>query len=204
MTKVHHHPAIELGASIAVALLYGYFIWTYTSGMWFYWGFVLSLVAYAIFTRSFHFLDITVCFLLVLAANRIYTATREGFESKKKSKQSKKKKSKQPKEEDEDDSDDDEDDAAPSSTKQSFAGGGQAPRMDMGSTWLQAYNKLNPEQVTSMKKDTKELMETQRALVETLQTMGPTVQQGMELVNTFSKFFGSGPQGANVLAPAAQ
>jgi hypothetical protein len=64
------------------------------------------------------------------------------------------------------------------------------PHLDVGSTILHAYRKLNPEQVMQMRKDTQELMETQKNLIETLSSLGPQVQQGVELMDTFKGMFG--------------
>ena len=64
------------------------------------------------------------------------------------------------------------------------------PHLDVGSTLLHAYRKLNPEQVMQMRKDTQELMETQKQLIETLSSLGPQVQQGVELMDTFKGMFG--------------
>jgi hypothetical protein len=62
--------------------------------------------------------------------------------------------------------------------------------IDAGTTILHAFQKLNPEQVLQMRNDTKELMETQKQLVETLSSLGPQVQQGAELVKSFQGMFG--------------
>jgi hypothetical protein len=64
------------------------------------------------------------------------------------------------------------------------------PHMDMGSTILTAFKRMNPEQVAQMRGDTKELMETQQQLIETLGMLGPQVQQGAELIKTFQGMFG--------------
>lgn len=64
------------------------------------------------------------------------------------------------------------------------------PHLDAGTTILHAYRKLDPEQVVQMRKDTQELMETQKQLIETLAGLGPQVQQGAELIETFKKTFG--------------
>lgn len=64
------------------------------------------------------------------------------------------------------------------------------PHIDVGTTILHAYRKLDPEQVMQMRKDTKELMETQKNLIETLASLGPQVQQGAQLIETFKKTFG--------------
>jgi hypothetical protein len=62
--------------------------------------------------------------------------------------------------------------------------------LDAGTTVLHAFQKLNPEQVLQMRDDTKELMETQKQLVETLSSLGPQVKQGAELVESFKGMFG--------------
>ena len=62
--------------------------------------------------------------------------------------------------------------------------------LDAGTTILHAFQKLNPEQVMQMRDDTKELMETQKQLMETLSSLGPQVQQGAELVKSFQGMFG--------------
>lgn len=64
------------------------------------------------------------------------------------------------------------------------------PHLDAGTTILHAYRKLDPEQVVQMRKDTQELMDTQKQLIETLAGLGPQVQQGAELIETFKKTFG--------------
>jgi len=62
--------------------------------------------------------------------------------------------------------------------------------MDAGTTILHAFQKLNPDQVLQMRDDTKELMETQKQLVDTLSSLGPQVQQGAELIKSFQGMFG--------------
>jgi hypothetical protein len=64
------------------------------------------------------------------------------------------------------------------------------PHMDMGTTIMNAYKRMKPEQVQQMQSDTKELMETQQQLMETIGMLGPQVQQGAELVKTFQGMFG--------------
>jgi hypothetical protein len=64
------------------------------------------------------------------------------------------------------------------------------PHMDMGQTLLSAYKKLDSSQVSQMQADTKELMETQQQLIQTLSSLGPQVQQGAELIKTFQGMFG--------------
>jgi Ca2+/Na+ antiporter len=72
------------------------------------------------------------------------------------------------------------------------ATGKSTPHVDLGTTILHAYRNLSPEQIGGMKRDTKELMELQKELMGTLAEMKPAIEQGAELLGTFSQFFGSG------------
>jgi hypothetical protein len=67
---------------------------------------------------------------------------------------------------------------------------GKASHVDLGTTILHAYRNLSPEQIGGMKRDTKELMELQKELMGTLAEMKPAIEQGAELLGTFSQFFG--------------
>lgn len=64
------------------------------------------------------------------------------------------------------------------------------PHIDMGTTIMDAYKKMKPAQIAQMQADTKELMETQQQLIQTLSMLGPQVQQGAELIKTFQGMFG--------------
>ena len=64
------------------------------------------------------------------------------------------------------------------------------PHMDKAETMLNAFNGLSPKQVAAMREDTKELMETQQQLMQTLASLGPQVQQGAELIKSFQGMFG--------------
>jgi hypothetical protein len=68
--------------------------------------------------------------------------------------------------------------------------GKSTPHVDLGTTILHAYRNLTPEQIGGMRKDTKELMELQKELMGTLAEMKPAIEQGAELLGTFSQFFG--------------
>jgi len=68
--------------------------------------------------------------------------------------------------------------------------GKSTPHVDLGTTILHAYRNLSPDQIGGMKKDTKELMELQKELMGTLAEMKPAIEQGAELLGTFSQFFG--------------
>jgi uncharacterized membrane protein len=95
----------------------------------------------------------------------MYFSTREGFEEEKLSEKEKEK------------------DSEPQAT-------GKSVHADLGTTILHAYRNLSPEQIGGMRRDTKELMELQKELMGTLSEMKPAIEQGAELLGTFSQFFG--------------
>jgi len=64
------------------------------------------------------------------------------------------------------------------------------PHVDVGTTILHAYRNLSPEQIGGMRRDTKELMGLQKELMGSLSEMKPAIEQGAELLKTFSQFFG--------------
>lgn len=64
------------------------------------------------------------------------------------------------------------------------------PHVDIGTTILHAYRNLSPEQIGGMRKDTRELLELQKELMGSLTEMKPAIEQGAELLKTFSTFFG--------------
>jgi hypothetical protein len=64
--------------------------------------------------------------------------------------------------------------------------------LDAGTTFMNAYKSLKPDQVAAMTKDTQELMNTQKQLMGTLQTLKPLIQDGKEMMNMFQSYFGSG------------
>jgi hypothetical protein len=64
------------------------------------------------------------------------------------------------------------------------------PHLDVGTTILHAYRNLTPEQIGGMRRDTKELLELQKELMGSLAEMKPAIEQGAELLSTFSTFFG--------------
>lgn len=68
------------------------------------------------------------------------------------------------------------------------------PHVDVGTTILHAYRNLTPEQIGGMRKDTRELLELQKELMGSLSEMKPAIEQGAELLKTFSTFFGDGQQ----------
>jgi len=64
--------------------------------------------------------------------------------------------------------------------------------LDAGTTFMNAYKSLKPDQVAAMTKDTQELMNTQKQLMGTLQTLKPLIQDGKEMMNMFQSYFGAG------------
>jgi hypothetical protein len=64
------------------------------------------------------------------------------------------------------------------------------PHLDVGTTILHAYRNLTPEQIGGMRRDTKELLELQKELMGSLSEMKPAIEQGAQLLSTFSTFFG--------------
>lgn len=69
------------------------------------------------------------------------------------------------------------------------------PHVDIGTTILHAYRNLTPEQIGGMRRDTKELMDLQKELMGSLAEMKPAIEQGAELLKTFSTFFAKPEEG---------
>jgi cell division protein ZapA (FtsZ GTPase activity inhibitor) len=63
--------------------------------------------------------------------------------------------------------------------------------LDAGTTFMNAYKSLKPDQIAAMTKDTQELMDTQKQLMATLNTLKPLMQDGKDMMNTFQNYFGS-------------
>ncbi len=63
--------------------------------------------------------------------------------------------------------------------------------LDAGTTFMHAYKSLKPEQIAAMTKDTQELMETQKQLMGTLQTLKPLIQDGKQMMEMFQSYFGA-------------
>ena len=64
--------------------------------------------------------------------------------------------------------------------------------LDAGTTFMNAYKSLKPDQIAAMTKDTQELMDTQKQLMATLNTLKPLMQDGKDMMNTFQSYFGAG------------
>jgi hypothetical protein len=69
--------------------------------------------------------------------------------------------------------------------------------LDAGTTFMNAYKSLKPEQIASMTKDTQELMQTQRQLMSTLSTLKPLIQDGKQMMDMFQSYFGNGTASMN-------
>jgi len=62
--------------------------------------------------------------------------------------------------------------------------------LDAGTTFLNAYKSLNPEQISAMTKDTQDLINTQKQLMSTLNTLKPLITDGKQMMETFGSFMG--------------
>jgi hypothetical protein len=71
--------------------------------------------------------------------------------------------------------------------------------IDAGSTVMNALKALKPDQIQAMTQDTKQLLETQKNLMEMLKTFSPMMQEGKQMMDTFNGMFG-GSSGANNVA----
>jgi hypothetical protein len=71
--------------------------------------------------------------------------------------------------------------------------------IDAGSTVMNALKALKPDQIHAMTQDTKQLLETQKNLMDMLKTFSPMIQEGKQMMDTFNGMFG-GSAGANNLA----
>lgn len=63
----------------------------------------------------------------------------------------------------------------------------QGIHLDAGTTFLNAYKALKPDQIAAMTKDTQELLATQKSLVAMLDSFGPMLKD----MNKITGFFGS-------------
>ena len=66
------------------------------------------------------------------------------------------------------------------------------PKLDAGSTLMKAMESFKPDQINAMTSDTKQLLETQKSLMNMLNQMRPVLADGKELLQTFSGMFGAG------------
>jgi hypothetical protein len=64
--------------------------------------------------------------------------------------------------------------------------------LDAGTTFLNAYKSLKPDQISAMTKDTQDLINTQKQLMTTLNTLKPLITDGKQMIDTFQGYFGAG------------
>lgn len=77
------------------------------------------------------------------------------------------------------------------------------PFVDVASTMSHAVNSLQPEQMAAMTMESQKLLETQKSLMGMLQSMRPVLQDGRQLLDTFSGIFG-GMGKAGITGPLPQ
>jgi hypothetical protein len=66
----------------------------------------------------------------------------------------------------------------------------KGPFVDTASTLTKAMNALQPDQMAAMTAESQSLLETQKNLMGMLQSMKPVLQDGRQLLDTFSGIFG--------------
>ena len=71
-----------------------------------------------------------------------------------------------------------------------------AHHMDVGTTFMNAYKKLKPDQIKNLTTDTQKLIMVQKDLMANLNNLKPLVSDGKEIMKTFKSFFGSDPTSA--------
>lgn len=62
--------------------------------------------------------------------------------------------------------------------------------VDTFSTFMETYKSLTPGQIETMSSDTKDLIATQKSLMETVKSLAPVITQGREMMDTFKDYFG--------------
>jgi hypothetical protein len=67
--------------------------------------------------------------------------------------------------------------------------------LDAGTTFMNAYKSLKPDQISAMTKDTQELINTQKQLMTTLHTLKPLITDGKQMMDTFQGYFGADGMG---------
>ena len=72
----------------------------------------------------------------------------------------------------------------------------EGPMLDAGGTLMKAMGSFDPETTQKMTEDTKQLLTTQKSLMDMLTQMRPILADGKELLQTFSGMFG-GSAGAS-------
>ena len=65
----------------------------------------------------------------------------------------------------------------------------KGPFVDIASTMTKAMGSLQPDQIAAMTAESQSLLETQKNLMGMLKTMSPVLQDGRQLLDTFSSIF---------------
>lgn len=63
-------------------------------------------------------------------------------------------------------------------------------KLDTKKTFYENYKTLSSNQIKGLNRDTQELIRTQKALISTLNNMGPTLKEGKNVLDTFKNYFG--------------
>lgn len=63
--------------------------------------------------------------------------------------------------------------------------------IDSKGSYLNMFKSMDEKEIKTLNKDTKDLINTQKKLMETLETMGPALQQGKSILDTFKNYFGN-------------
>lgn len=63
--------------------------------------------------------------------------------------------------------------------------------IDTKATFLDNLNSLTKQQIQGLNTDTKDLIETQKQLIETLKNMGPSLINGKNILDNFKQYFGN-------------
>ena len=65
----------------------------------------------------------------------------------------------------------------------------KGPFVDVATTMTKAMGSLQPDQIAAMTAESQSLLDTQKNLMGMLQTMSPVLQDGRQLLDTFSNIF---------------
>ena len=71
--------------------------------------------------------------------------------------------------------------------------------LDAGSSVLNALKSLKPDQISAMTRDTKQLIETQKTLMNMLQSFKPMMSEGKEMMSNFQQMFSPGGEATGAL-----
>ena len=74
--------------------------------------------------------------------------------------------------------------------------------IDAGTSVLNALKSLKPDQISAMTQDTKQLIETQKTLMNMLQSFKPMMSEGKEMMDTFQQMFSSNGSAMGALQTA--